>query len=540
MLQLKIAIGYIQASSERLATYRHRVMVFEKGAGASMTSALFCDECGAALPTQAMSCALCGYRSGTSLPPPLVKAVQAPLPPPLAASAGALRPGSLLAQRYGIISQIGQGGFATVYKAKDCDQKNKLVAIKQISLQGLSPKEMIEATDVYNRELMYLSKLKHENLPRIYDHFTDPEHWYVVMEYIEGKTLEDTLKTVRGGHLSAKKVLDTGITLCSVLGYLHAQYPPIIYRDVKPANILITREGRLSLIDFGIARHFRVGQAKDTGALGSPGYAAPEQYGKAQTTAQTDIYGLGATLQTLLTGKEPLEILVGGESLDCIKPKDLRALLAQMLEQDASRRPQNMDEVKQSLQRLKEHSAGQRVKRTLASIGHYLPHIDLQLILLVALLLFICLIFFFTGFFNSLFWIPCLLLMLCSLVGRSAHYLHKEMEVSTTRLNAKEAIGIVYEHLKGSILSAFIPAILFYFLYYILYDTQQQGSFTWDPQSNPASIVFLGSVVLVFIIYGLYFLKGEISWLFHLATSWRRTRKPVQIPPLRQHRHKRP
>lgn len=515
-----------------------------------MTSALFCDICGAALPAQATSCAVCRQYFGTSLPQPLFTAIQTSLPaPPMAAPAGATRPGSLLAQRYMIISQVGQGGFGAVYKAKDCNERNKLVAIKQISLNGLSPQKMIEATDTYNRELMCLSHLKHENLPRIYDHFTDPEHWYVVMEYIEGKTLEDILTTARGGRLSVKKVLDIGITLCNVLSYLHSQYPPIIYRDVKPANILITREGRLSLIDFGIARHYRPGQAKDTGPLGSPGYASPEQYGKTQTTVQSDIYSLGATLQTLLTGKEPLELLVGGESLDCIKPKELRALLAQMLEPDTSRRPQSVDVVKQSLQGLKEQSAGHRVKRTLSFLWGLISQSFLWVMPLAALLLFIFLIFFLTGFFNSSFWVLSLSLMLCTIVGRSAHYLHHEIEETRTRLNAKEVLGIVLKRLKGSILYALIPAILFFCIYYM-----QQGSSSGDQPisivllwaqgssigDQPVSISLIWAVILVFIICGLYFLKGEIGWLWHCLTSLRRARKHELIPPLQQHIRKRP
>ncbi|TMF41630.1 MAG: serine/threonine protein kinase, partial [Chloroflexi bacterium] len=152
-----------------------------------------------------------------------------------------------------------------------------------------------------------LSRLNHRNLPRIYDHFTDPTHWYVVMQYIEGETLEDYLKRAKGGHLPLKQVRAIGVQLSKVLYYLHAQTPSIIFRDVKPANIMRTRRGRLYLIDFGIARHFNPNKKRDTGPLGSPGYAAPEQYGRAQSTAQTDIYGLGVTLQTLLTGKEPLD-----------------------------------------------------------------------------------------------------------------------------------------------------------------------------------------------------------------------------------------
>lgn len=498
-----------------------------------MSSALFCDECGAALPAHATSCAVCRQYVGFSLPQPLLAATQLPLPPLTATPAGDLRSGSLLARRYLIISQVGQGGFSTVYGAKDCNERNKLVAIKQINLNGLSPQKMIEATDTYNRELMWLSHLKHENLPRIYDHFTDPGHWYVVMEYIEGKSLEDRLKTARGGHLSVNKVIDVGITMCNVLGYLHAQSPPIIYRDVKPANILFTREGRLSLIDFGIARQYRPGQAKDTGPLGSPGYAAPEQYGRAQTTAQSDIYSLGATLQTLLTGKEPLETLVGGESPDSIKPKELRDLIAQMLERDASHRPQSMEEVKQSLQHIKEHSASQRVKRTAAFLWSTLSRSSLLFLPLVALLLFIYLLFFLAGFFNSPFWIASFLLMLGTLVGRSAHYLHYEIEETGVGLNTKRALDIVLRRLKGSILYALIPAMLFFYIYYI----QQQGSSSGDDQT--ASLVFLGGVVLTFVICGLYFLKDEILWLVQLVPSFRRASKYKQVPPLQQHMRKR-
>jgi serine/threonine protein kinase len=518
-------------------------MMFEKGTVGPMTLALFCDECGAELPAQATSCAVCRQYFGASVPPPQIAAVQTPLPLPLSTPAGVLYPGSMLAQRYWIISQVGQGGFGAVYKAKDCSEKNKLVAIKQISLKGLSPQKMIEATDTYNREIMCLSQLKHENLPRVYDHFTDPHHWYVVMEYIEGKTLEDMLKTARGGRFSVKKVVEIGITMSSVLSYLHAQYPPIIYRDVKPANILFTREGRLSLIDFGIARQYRPGQAKDTGPLGSPGYAAPEQYGRAQTTAQSDIYSLGATLQTLLTGKEPLETLVGGESPDSIKPKELRALLAQMLESDASKRPQSVDEVKQSLLRLKEHSAGQRVKRTLTVTWEFITHAGLQVIPLVALLLFIFIIFLLNGFFNSPFWILSLLLMLCTIFGRSAHYLHQEIEEIGIKLNAKEAFGVVMKRLKGSILFALIPAVLLFYLYYIPQDSPtggQPASGVLTSGDQPVSSILLWTAMLAFITCGIIFLKGEISWLLRPVTWWRRPSTPEEVPPLQQRVRKLP
>ena len=499
-----------------------------------MTSALFCDECGAALPAQATSCAVCRHYFGSSSPSPPAQAARASLPPTPAASAGTLRPGMLFAQRYRILDKAGEGGFGVTYKAEDLDHHHWLVALKQINLSQLSPREMIEATDSFNREVGYLSRLKHQNIPRIYDYFTDPGHWYVVMDYIEGETLEDKLKKARRGRLSTQKVFDIGIVLCDVLGYLHAQRPPIIFRDVKPANIMLTKTGRIYLIDFGIARHYAPGQTRDTAPLGSPAYAAPEQYGKAQTTTQTDVYGLGATLQTLLTGNDPLEIAISGEKqgrkIKRRVPRKLRPFLGQMLERDASKRPQSMDEVKQSLQRLKEHSAGYRVQRTFAFIWDFIIHSSIRVMLFVALLFFIYLIFFFTGFFDSPFWIPCLLLMLCVIVGRSTYYIHREREDTTTRPKAQEALNIVLKHLEGSLLYALIPAILFYYLY----DIQRP-----DVMSI-TDYLFLGGIVFVFIIGGLLFFNHEIRWLLHLVISRWQVRKPEQVPPLQQQMRKRP
>ena len=503
----------------------------KKGTVLAMTSALFCDQCGAALPAQATSCAVCrkyfGMASTASSTSP-VWAAGASLSPSMAASADVLRPGSLFVFRYRILAKVGEGGFGVIYKARDLDQHNRLVAIKQINLSLLSPQKMIEATDSYNREVGYLSQLQHENIPRFYDYFTDPGNWYVVMDYIEGETLEDKLQKARHGCFSRQKVLDIGIALCDVLGYLHAQRPPIIFRDVKPGNIMLTKTGRIYLIDFGIARHYTAGQRRDTAPLGSPGYAAPEQYGKAQTTAQTDIYGLGATLQTLLTGKEPMEFLVGGASLDRAIPEKMRTLLKKMLERDPGQRPQSVDEVKQSLQWLKEHSFSYKAQHTLAFTRDSLIPAICQSLLFVALLLIIFFVIFATGFFNSLFWIPCILLMLCFIVGRSAYYLREEREAAATSLNAKEVLGTVLKHLRGSILLALIPAIFFY----ALYDIQSpDGIFVNDA-------LLLSMSAFVSIIFSLYFLNREISWLWHLLTQWRRANKPVQAPPLQQRMHK--
>src|SRR5215472_2341825 len=257
-----------------------------------------------------------------------------------------LQLGTLLAGRYRILARIGEGGFGTVYKARDRHRYGKVVAIKAITMAALSSQEKIEVTDSFNREITLLSRLEHKHLTRIHHQFTDPEHWYIVMDYIEGQTLEELLARSPKGRLPLGQVARIGIALCDVLSYLHSQRPAIIYRDVKPSNIMLTPWGRLYLIDFGIARRYQPGQLRDTGPLGSPGYAAPEQYGRVQTTVQTDIYGLGATLQTLLTGKEPLDIRLQGMPPEVRLPRKLQALLTRMMDPDPLRRPRSMTEVK--------------------------------------------------------------------------------------------------------------------------------------------------------------------------------------------------
>ncbi len=315
----------------------------------------FCSECGAANTVQATYCFACNepLAHSASLPSAQLPLPALPVPvvPPPAVPPG---PGSLLHERYKLVREIGQGGFGVVYLAEDGQWNHRQVAIKQINIGKLSVRESIDATDSYNREVTLLSKLKHPRLPRIYDHFTDPEHWYLVIDYIEGQTLEAYVQATPGKALPVKKAITIGIQVCDVLNYLHTQKPPIIFRDVKPANIMHTSSGQIYLIDFGIARHFEPGRARDTGPLGSPGYAAPEQYGKTQTTTHTDIYGLGATLQTLLTGKDALELQTGETSLSLAPrlPKQLELLLRQMLEKESIKRPQNIREVRARLEDL--------------------------------------------------------------------------------------------------------------------------------------------------------------------------------------------
>src|SRR5579859_7408726 len=206
------------------------------------TTTFYCSSCGAANQTGTANCFACGHTLPTSTPNEINLSQQ------------------LLHQRYHIINIIGTGGYAAVYRARDTQTGNRLVAIKEINLQGLTPRAAIEATDTFNRELSLLSTLTHPNLPRVLDHFTDSTHWYLVMDFIEGETLEQYLHKSNSGKLPLENVLNIGLQLCDVLDFLHTRQPPIIFRDLKPANIMQTPTGRIYLIDFGTARHLKPGQ----------------------------------------------------------------------------------------------------------------------------------------------------------------------------------------------------------------------------------------------------------------------------------------
>jgi serine/threonine protein kinase len=311
-----------------------------------ISSSIYCTNCGMANLRQAKFCFGCG------------KALQSGALAAPGSLTGLLVHNQELNRRYRIIKQVGKGGFGAVYMAADLQFGNRLVAIKEMSQSGLNQQDLIEATNAFTREALMLASLSHANLPRIYEQFTESGRWYLVMDYIEGETLEEYLNKAPRGYLPLSESLDIGIQLCTVLEYLHTRFPPIIFRDLKPANVMRTPNGHLYLIDFGIARHFKPGQTTDTIALGSPGYAAREQYSKAQTqtTQRSDIYSLGATMHQLLTGDDPSLMPfqfapLHGQAL----PATLETLIMQMVELDASDRPASMAYVKQELQSVAAH-----------------------------------------------------------------------------------------------------------------------------------------------------------------------------------------
>ena len=214
-----------------------------------------------------------------------------------------LQIGSLIDGKYKILSIIGQGGMSTVYLAIN-ERANKPWAIKEVRKNGVSNYEVVKQSLVMETDM--LKQLSHPNLPSIVDVIDTDECFLIVMDYIEGNTLLRTLEEY--GAQPQDKVIRWAKELCDVLSYLHTRKSPIIYRDLKPANIMLKPDGSITLIDFGTARTYKKDRLEDTTCLGTRGYAAPEQFGgRGQTDERTDIYNLGATLYHLVTGHNPGE-----------------------------------------------------------------------------------------------------------------------------------------------------------------------------------------------------------------------------------------
>lgn len=215
-----------------------------------------------------------------------------------------MKKGTLIQGKYEVLELLGHGGMSNVYLVLDLKLEKKWAA-KEILRPQDEREEYIYMQSAMT-EVSVMKRLDHPALPRIVDVVEERNSIYVIMDYIEGESLESMLK--KGEHFETAMVLKWAKELCEVLDYLHRQKPTVIYRDMKPANIMITRNGNIKLIDFGSVREYKEQREKDTVCLGTRGYAAPEQFGgKGQTDVRTDIYSLGMTLYHLLTGEEPWE-----------------------------------------------------------------------------------------------------------------------------------------------------------------------------------------------------------------------------------------
>ena len=214
------------------------------------------------------------------------------------------RLGEIIDGKYEVLREIGKGGMSVVYLAMD-KRLNKQWAIKEFRKDKDDASKQVALKALLD-EANLMKKLDHPTLPRIVDIIETNQTVYIVMDYIEGESLNKVLDAY--GAQPQEAVIEWAKQLSNVLDYLHTQNPPVIYRDMKPANIMLKPDGTVRLIDFGIAREYKEGKEGDTEAIGTRGYAAPEQFGgRGQTDARTDIYSLGVTLYHLVTGKNPAE-----------------------------------------------------------------------------------------------------------------------------------------------------------------------------------------------------------------------------------------
>jgi serine/threonine-protein kinase len=307
-----------------------------------MESTKQCSNCGRPVAPTARYCSHCGEkqgdlraRDGTGLLPPNKR---------------------LHGDRYLVIRKLAQGGQSAVYLAMDTASGER-VAVKELSEAQLTEPERVKAVNDFLREAAILRGLRHPYLCRVIETFLEEYRKpFLVMEYIEGHNLEDELIDA-GRPLDWPRVAQWGILLADVLGYLHEQTPPIIYRDLKPANVMLTPAGAIKLIDFGIARELQPHRRTDTARLGTDGYAPLEQY-NARSEPRSDLYALGASLYHLLTGRVPdaAPVLAAGHPLTPIRainpavPDTLDRVILQALNRNPQDRFQNALAMRQALE----------------------------------------------------------------------------------------------------------------------------------------------------------------------------------------------
>ena len=216
---------------------------------------------------------------------------------------GLLTPGAILQHRYKITKLIGQGGMCAIYLADDTRFSNRVCVIKEMLDHFTDEEQRAIATSNFLREADMLSSMHHEGIPEVYDRFSEGNRHYLVMEYIQGIDLEQKLEQ-SSEAFEEKSVLSWATQICDILSYLHNQKPPIIYRDMKPANLILTKTGKIYMVDFGIARFFN--PIKKGTMVGTQGYAPPEQY-RGLMEPRSDLFALGATIHHLLTNRDPQE-----------------------------------------------------------------------------------------------------------------------------------------------------------------------------------------------------------------------------------------
>ena len=269
-----------------------------------------------------------------------------------------LKIGEVIDGKYKILNQIGKGGMSVVYLAMN-ESVNKSWAIKEVRKDSQNDAS-INSIGI-KAEINLLKNCRHPNMPEIIDVIENEDNYLIVMDYIEGVTLKKLLDEYGAQH--QELVIKWGKQLCDVLGYLHKKN--IIYRDMKPANIMRKPDGNVELFDFGTVREFKGMKMEDTIALGTVGYAAPEQYEKtSESDARTDIYSLGATLYHLVTGNYPTVsgFAQGIRASNMMLSEGLEQIIRKCTEHDADKRYQNCAELMYDLEHCDESDKKYRKK----------------------------------------------------------------------------------------------------------------------------------------------------------------------------------
>lgn len=261
--------------------------------------------------------------------------------------------GSVVDGKYKILNKVGQGGMSVVYLAMN-EKANKQWAVKEVRKDGVRDFEVVKQGLV--AEIDILKRLNHPHLPSIIDVIDKEDSFIIIMDYIQGNSLNKALEEY--GAQPQDNVIAWAKQLCDVLGYLHTRNPSIIYRDMKPANVMLKPDGNITLIDFGTAREYKEKNLADTTCLGTVGYAAPEQFGgMGQTDARTDIYCLGATLYHLVTGMNPCEPPYEIKPIRQINPSlsaGLEHIILKCTQRDPNDRYQSAAELMFALEHYKE------------------------------------------------------------------------------------------------------------------------------------------------------------------------------------------
>ncbi len=333
-----------------------------------MAEVIECPSCGTSFPASTRFCSECG----ATLTGALVRQ-----------ATGMLPANQLLQDRYLILKKLAQGGQSAVYLVADTLNQSAQYAMKEMSESELSLAERTQALADFQREADMLRLLNHPALAKVHATFVEDGKHYMVMEYVAGRNLETTLEEA-GKPLAESQVVQWGIALAALLAYLHSQQPPIIYRDLKPSNIILQPDGAIKLVDFGIARFHQTGQSKDTVCLGTDGYAPIEQY-SGKTEPRSDIYALGATLYHLLTNKVPaaaptrvanVASFVPPRQINPAVSEAVEAVILRAMEVHPTQRYADAEEMRAALEEAAQGtSAGARVSGTLPAQRPALPSV---------------------------------------------------------------------------------------------------------------------------------------------------------------------